>query len=182
MINVLTHNGCRAFGAATIMWELEAVVALKEQIENILSKLTDDQRELFARNINLWEKTAELNGRPQHFDSFEVDTHKLMQEWYFILEDMNTIEFDSEISQTASEADYGDSIQQKPNFSITPKLRFEILERDGFRCQLCGATAQHRSRLEVDHKVPKKQGGSNEPDNLWTLCFSCNRGKGTKII
>ena len=128
------------------------------------------------------EKTVELNGRPQHFDSFEVDTHMLMQEWFYFLEDMNTIEFDPEKSHPPIEADNNNIFQQKPNSTISPKMRFEILERDGFRCQLCGATAKHRSRLEIDHKIPKNRGGSDEPDNLWTLCISCNRGKGTKII
>ena len=41
------------------------ILALKEKIENILNYLTDDQHDLFDRNISLWEKTAELNGGPQ---------------------------------------------------------------------------------------------------------------------
>lgn len=155
---------------------------LNKQIENLIERLTDDQRELFSHNIKLWEKMANLNGRPQGSDSFGVDTHMLMQDWYYFLEDINTIEFDAEMSQTATEDDSDNPIQKKLNSTISPNLRFEILERDGFRCQLCGATAQHRSRLEIDHKIPKKHGGSDAPDNLWTLCFSCNRGKGTKII
>ena len=65
---------------------------------------------------------------------------------------------------------------------LTPTERYEILERDGFRCQLCGATAKHRARLEVDHKKPVIEGGTNDPSNLWTLCFTCNRGKRTKLI
>lgn len=60
---------------------------------------------------------------------------------------------------------------------LSPSERYKIMERDGFRCQLCGATAKHRARLEVDHKVPVAKGGSNDPSNLWTLCFPCNRGK-----
>jgi 5-methylcytosine-specific restriction endonuclease McrA len=64
--------------------------------------------------------------------------------------------------------------------SISPSERFKIMERDGFRCRLCGATAKHRARLEVDHKVPVAKGGSNDPSNLWTLCFTCNRGKRDK--
>jgi hypothetical protein len=155
---------------------------LKEQIENLVNKLTAAQRELFDRNIALWEKTAELNGRQQHFDSFEVDESMLMQEWYYLLEDINAIEFDPGIIRPASKAEDSNPIQLNPNSAISPKLRFEILERDGFRCQLCGTTAQHRARLEIDHKVPKKLGGSDKPENLWTLCFSCNRGKCTKII
>lgn len=65
---------------------------------------------------------------------------------------------------------------------LKPAERMAILERDKFRCQLCGATAKSGSRLEIDHKIPISKGGSSEPSNLWTLCFTCNRGKREKII
>jgi 5-methylcytosine-specific restriction endonuclease McrA len=31
--------------------------------------------------------------------------------------------------------------------------------------------------LEIDHRIPRAKGGSDDPSNLWTLCFDCNRGK-----
>lgn len=62
------------------------------------------------------------------------------------------------------------------------RARFAILKRDGFRCQLCGATPGDGARLEVDHRVPKAKGGSDDPSNLWALCFDCNRGKGTEDV
>ena len=63
---------------------------------------------------------------------------------------------------------------------MTPSLRYEIMKRDNFRCQICGRTAQDGARLEVDHKKPIAKGGRTEPSNLWTLCQDCNRGKGAK--
>jgi hypothetical protein len=61
--------------------------------------------------------------------------------------------------------------------------RYEILERDGFRCQLCGRTAQDMVVLEIDHKISYAEGGTTEDlDNLWTLCRDCNRGKGTRSL
>ena len=63
---------------------------------------------------------------------------------------------------------------------ITPGLRYDILQRDNFRCQICGRTAQDGVKLEVDHKKPIAKGGRTEPNNLWTLCQDCNRGKGAK--
>jgi 5-methylcytosine-specific restriction endonuclease McrA len=56
-------------------------------------------------------------------------------------------------------------------------LRFRILKRDGYRCQICGRTAQDGVKLEIDHKIARSKGGSDTEDNLWTLCFDCNRGK-----
>lgn len=65
---------------------------------------------------------------------------------------------------------------------ISLSLRFDIFRRDNFRCNICGSTASDGVKLEVDHKVPVAKGGSNELSNLWTLCFKCNRGKGTKDL
>lgn len=60
--------------------------------------------------------------------------------------------------------------------SISKKLRLLILERDGYRCCLCGRTAKE-TKLEVDHKIPVAKGGTDSLNNLWTLCIDCNRGK-----
>jgi len=66
--------------------------------------------------------------------------------------------------------------------SISPSLRFDILCRDNRRCRICGATADDGVRLEIDHIVPVAKGGTDDMSNLWTLCFECNRGKGTKDL
>lgn len=69
--------------------------------------------------------------------------------------------------------------------SISPQLRTEILERNGYTCQLCGAGPgdpdsfdPHRKvRLHIDHLVPISQGGTDQKDNLRVLCSSCNQGR-----
>jgi hypothetical protein len=66
--------------------------------------------------------------------------------------------------------------------AISLKLRFAILKRDGYRCQICGRNAQDGVTLEVDHKVPWAKGGTDDPDNLWVLCFDCNHGKRTSDL
>jgi hypothetical protein len=53
--------------------------------------------------------------------------------------------------------------------TIPPALRRAVLHRDGGRCSVAGCTSRHR--LEVHHIVPFSQGGSNDPDNLTTLCW-----------
>lgn len=60
--------------------------------------------------------------------------------------------------------------------------RFQILKRDDYRCQICGRSSVDGARLEVDHKHPRAHGGDDSYDNLWTLCFDCNRGKGTQAL
>lgn len=66
---------------------------------------------------------------------------------------------------------------------MSARLRFEILERDGFRCRLCGASpAADGATLHVDHIVPITAGGTSVPDNLQALCRECNLGKGGRRI
>lgn len=64
---------------------------------------------------------------------------------------------------------------------MSDKLRYEILHRDKFKCQLCGATSKDGAKLHVDHIVPIAKGGKTETSNLRTLCDRCNMGKGSKI-
>lgn len=64
---------------------------------------------------------------------------------------------------------------------MTDSLRFDILKRDNYRCQICGSTAQDGVKLHVDHIIPVSKGGKTEPSNLQTLCDRCNLGKSNKI-
>lgn len=60
--------------------------------------------------------------------------------------------------------------------SVSRRMRFEILKRDGHRCRYCGATAPD-VQLTVDHVIPLALGGDNNPSNLTTACRDCNAGK-----
>lgn len=64
---------------------------------------------------------------------------------------------------------------------IGARARFNILERDGFRCRYCGADAS-KSRLHLDHIVPHSANGPDHRCNLVTACRDCNFGKGSKPI
>lgn len=59
-------------------------------------------------------------------------------------------------------------------------LRFKVLQRDRFRCVACGNSPVHdaQCQLQVDHIVPRAEGGGDDPANLRSLCASCNRGRG----
>lgn len=59
---------------------------------------------------------------------------------------------------------------------LAPRLRFHVLRRDNWTCRYCGKRAPNVV-LEVDHLVPVSRGGTDEPWNLLTACFDCNRGK-----
>ncbi len=55
-------------------------------------------------------------------------------------------------------------------------LRYEVLKRAQFHCELCGVSADERA-LEVDHIRPRKHGGIDAIENLQALCYSCNATK-----
>lgn len=61
---------------------------------------------------------------------------------------------------------------------IPSKLRHKVFKRDGYRCVECGAS-KDETTLEIDHIIPVSKGGTNDFNNLQTLCKACNRGKGT---
>ncbi len=49
-------------------------------------------------------------------------------------------------------------------------LRQQVLRRDGWRCQFCGAMAG----LEVHHKQFRSHSGCDSEENLITLCTQCH--------
>lgn len=62
------------------------------------------------------------------------------------------------------------------------KIRFGILERDGFTCKYCGRTPENGAKLVIDHIVPFSKGGKTTLENLVTSCFECNMGKSDILI
>lgn len=67
-----------------------------------------------------------------------------------------------------------DARKRKP---ISGKTRLNVLERDDYRCQMCGRTVEDGVKLHIDHIVPVSKGGSNDIDNLQVLCHKCNLAK-----
>ncbi len=57
--------------------------------------------------------------------------------------------------------------------TIAPAVRAAVLARDHHRCQSPGCGSTHF--LEVHHVVPRREGGTNRPENLVTLCGRCHR-------
>ena len=56
-----------------------------------------------------------------------------------------------------------------------------MFKRDHFTCAYCGQTPPNVI-LEVDHIIPKFEGGEDVLNNLVTSCFDCNRGKGRNSL
>jgi 5-methylcytosine-specific restriction endonuclease McrA len=63
-------------------------------------------------------------------------------------------------------------------FSEMYPSRAMIYKRDKNTCQYCGA----KSKLTIDHVVPRCRGGGNTWDNMVVACSSCNTKKGDKLL
>ena len=65
---------------------------------------------------------------------------------------------------------------------VSGRLRAQVLERNGYTCQMCGIAAGDRTedgrpaRLHVGHIIDRSHGGSDTLGNLRALCSECNQG------
>ena len=60
-----------------------------------------------------------------------------------------------------------------PNYGFE-NTKAMVLNRDNYKCQFC--KGKHKdSKLEVHHIIFRSKGGSDEQDNLITLCHTCHK-------
>jgi 5-methylcytosine-specific restriction endonuclease McrA len=63
---------------------------------------------------------------------------------------------------------------KNPRLRLSPEsyqdVRQQVLRRDGWRCQSCGAM----SNLEVHHKTFRSRTGDDAEENLISLCARCH--------
>lgn len=57
------------------------------------------------------------------------------------------------------------------------KIRLAVLERDQYLCQVCAENGDIRQATEVDHIVPREAGGTDDWDNLQSICHTCHSKK-----
>ena len=54
--------------------------------------------------------------------------------------------------------------------NISKATRKAVYRRDGYRCALCDCT----ETIQVHHVIPRGEGGTNNVQNLITLCGRCH--------
>lgn len=67
---------------------------------------------------------------------------------------------------------------------ISKETRAQVLERNGYTCQMCGVAAgdpdplggSRTVRLTMGHIKDKSKGGDDTPQNLRAICTNCNEG------
>jgi 5-methylcytosine-specific restriction endonuclease McrA len=58
-------------------------------------------------------------------------------------------------------------------------VRRAVARRDDYTCQICGRPAL-LGGMEIDHFVPRAEGGTDDMGNLRVLCSACNRRKAAR--
>jgi len=66
--------------------------------------------------------------------------------------------------------------RRKSEGYVSGTIRYEVLKRAKYRCELCGVSASEKA-LEVDHIIPRNHGGTDDINNFQALCYSCNAMK-----
>lgn len=66
----------------------------------------------------------------------------------------------------------------KTQHAPSKKLRMEVIQRDEFRCRVCGRSPSEYVDVElhVHHIIPWGIGGITESENLITICKTCHDG------
>ena len=70
--------------------------------------------------------------------------------------------------------------QTKPLMSRAKMMAF-LIEKEGMVCQGCDREFDDPRYLELDHKTPRSDGGSNDVENRVLLCGPCNRPKSNTL-
>lgn len=128
--------------------------------ENVANPVTGEELRYVANNRTEWARRVR-EVRTEH--GWPVATR-------------NTGRPDLAVGEYVLEAD-----RQSPphDRNIPDPVRGNVLRRDNFKCRTCGWTQEqwHRAdprNLELHHIDPHHAGGTNEADNLLTLCNVCH--------
>jgi HNH endonuclease len=99
--------------------------------------------------------------------------------WYLAveLEDEN-----EEDEHTEGESADASNMPEMDSYTfVRAGLWWSVLARDNWTCCSCGRSSKEEGiTLEVDHITPRSKGGTDDLDNLQTLCKKCNIGKSNK--
>lgn len=72
------------------------------------------------------------------------------------------------------------SVAAEQRVRVMPAIRWQVFQRDNWKCVACGRSSQDEIILQVDHILPRSRGGKDTLDNFQTLCNMCNLGKSNR--
>jgi hypothetical protein len=146
-------------------------------------KATD--QELCSMLIELWTQTLEQSGRSPYRTELRAFGFPVSGDTYIrrfgswnkaLLAAAESMPKSDDVRDAAEQLapPPAPATKSEGRQALSVRKRFLVFKGDRYKCRICGRSG---IELEVDHKIPVAQGGSDALDNLQTLCFDCNRGK-----
>jgi hypothetical protein len=147
---------------------------------NRFMKASDE--ELLTVLVELWQRVLEKEGRtPQRKDlkayGYPVSGDTILRRfgsWKKAL--VRASESVKETIVVEEVVPSTNSTTRRDRKPLSLRKRFIVMRRDHFACVRCGASGVG-ARFEIGHRVAVARGGSDDLENLVTLCFDCNRGQ-----
>lgn len=155
-------------------------------------KRSISNQDLFENLDSVWQ---ELNRQPrakemkQPLSPISISRYQeeFQRPWYNICLEFLSWKSGASVAEIEREAQSHSllSVEQPARTTrreISLFLRYEVLERDGFRCVRRGRSPATEAgvQLHVDHIVPWANGGETVFANLQCLCSDCNLGKSNR--
>lgn len=151
------------------------------------SKIGISNEDLFEEIEIIWTKLGKQPSYSQMRDMsrYSIGTYeKRFNGWRNALKAF--VDYINDSDDMADESGHGSEKiesqvidKHKTSRTINLKIRFLVLQRDNFKCCICGASPAKNPSVElhIDHIIPWVKGGETVIDNLQTLCSKCNIGK-----
>jgi Homing endonuclease associated repeat/HNH endonuclease len=163
----------RALQEAGIMLTQERSVSIDELFDNMRAVWIAKGKQPVFRDMG--QKTSQY-AASTYADRFGGWRNAL-------IEFLKWVATEQEVSLTSTQVATPKKLSiNKKRTSRDPTLRmqFRVMRRDDFKCVKCGRSpaTEPKLRLEIDHILAWSNGGETVEENLQTLCYDCNRGKG----
>ena len=139
---------------------------------------------IFLTDDDLHMHHCQFGADDEEFEDWQFNQHLLGKPLTEFVKDLSnqTNLGDIHIKEIKVVLMYNKPAKPKRKRTNIPRgLRHEVFKRDGYKCVECGASKDDGATLHVDHKVPVSKGGTDELDNLQTLCSDCNLNKSDVI-
>jgi len=153
---------------------------LNSYFRKIFTKVIDEEDSLYTdMGVNIQPTQKELFDKELNSVGFE--------NLFFICPD-STIDYPIRRWSEEISKRFIEKIKSKLNYKkkkikkrdpIETRLRHEVFKKDNYKCKECGK-GKEETTLHCDHILPVAQGGTDELDNLQTLCQSCNFAKSNR--
>ena len=171
-IRKMTHQKYCSVGCRMKDYEIKGIINNRNK-EKTAEKNCLFCGEVFVYNLRNSQKYCSVDCREKDYKQKGIRSKKCQKQDSFKFEIERRVKMILEKAKsTKPKESLGVIISEFTLDSFTEKIKNEVRERDGQCCQICEVKNE---RLEVHHILKRKLGGSNELDNLITLCVKCHR-------